>query len=71
MSMPLFAIPAEPASAGLIGIAAGSPVFSVERVTYLAGLKPFEFVQSIMRGDRYNIILGLAADRTPQGVREG
>ena len=66
-----FAVAADAVSAGLLGIAPGSPVFAVERVTTLANGRPFEFVQSVMRGDRYNIILDLAANRAPQAMREG
>lgn len=66
-----FAVAADAATAGLLGIAAGSPVFAVERVTLLANDGPFEFVQSIMRGDRYSIILDLSANRAPQATREG
>lgn len=65
------AVPAELAPATLLGIDVGSPVFSVERVTYLPDGKPFEYVKSIMRGDRYSIILQLAANRVPQAVRQG
>ncbi len=66
-----FAVPAGEEAAGLLDIAKGSPVFAVERVTFLASGKPFEFVQSILRGDRYNVILELVANRLPQAVREG
>ena len=66
-----FAIPAEAATAELLDIPTGWPVFSVERVTYLPTGKPFEYVQSMMRGDRYNIILELIANRVPQATREG
>ena len=66
-----FAVPAEPSAAELLGIASGSPVFAVERVTFLPGGEPFEFVQSIMRGDRYSVVLELVADRRPQATREG
>lgn len=65
-----FAVKAKPSIARLLGIASGSPVFEVERVTYLANGKPFEFVQSYMRGDRYNVILELRASRVPEAVRE-
>jgi DNA-binding GntR family transcriptional regulator len=44
-------------------------VFAVERVASLANGRPFEFVQSVMRGDRYNIILDLAANRTKQTMQ--
>jgi GntR family transcriptional regulator len=43
----------------LLGIRAGAPVFQVERITFLSNDKPFEFVQSIIRGDRYSIVLDL------------
>jgi GntR family transcriptional regulator len=54
-----FASLAQPAVAELLNIAPGSPVFAVERVTLLPNEKPFEFVQSIVRGDRYTIVLDL------------
>ena len=54
-----FAAAADPAAAELLGIPAGAPVFTVERVTLLANEKPFEFVQSVVRGDRYSIVLDL------------
>ena len=65
------AMAADAAAAQLLSIPMGSPVFAVERVTFLAGGQPFEFVESVMRGDRYSIILELAANRTPQARREG
>ncbi|MEX4008712.1 GntR family transcriptional regulator [Neoaquamicrobium sediminum] len=40
--------------AALLGIETGSPAFVVERITSDA-IGPFEFVHSIMRGDRYEI----------------
>jgi hypothetical protein len=43
----------------------------VERVTLLPNERPFEFVQSVVRGDRYTIVLDLvkpgAAVRDPRG----
>ena len=66
-----YAVAAEPSAAAQLGIEPGSPAFSVERITFLPGGRPFEFVQSLMRGDRYNIILELAVDRAPQAIREG
>jgi GntR family transcriptional regulator len=65
-----FAIRAKADLAKLLGVASGSAVFDVERVTFLPNGKPFEFVQSTIRGDRYSIILELAADRAPQAVRQ-
>lgn len=65
-----YAAAAEPATAELLGIPAGSPVFSVERVTLLTNERPFEFVQSVVRGDRYTIVLDLVkpgdASRDPK-----
>jgi GntR family transcriptional regulator len=65
-----FAVRAQPKVARLLGVRPGSPVFDVERITFLANGKPFEFVQSAMRGDRYNVILELVANRVPQAMRE-
>ena len=66
-----FAVAADAATAALLGIAVGSPIFSVERVTSLDNGRPFEFVQSAMRGDRYSIVLDLSASHAPQTTREG
>ena len=63
-----FAVLGEAETTELLGIPCDSPVFAVERVTFLPSGKPFEFVQSIMRGDRYSIILDLVANRVPQAV---
>lgn len=65
------AIPAERAVAELLGVPAGAPVFAAERVTFLPDGRPFEFVKSHMRGDRYSIVLDLVADRAPQTTRQG
>ena len=54
-----FAALADPAVADLLAIPVGAPVFTVERVTMLPNEKPFEFVQSVVRGDRYSIVLDL------------
>jgi GntR family transcriptional regulator len=43
----------------LLGIRRGAAVFCVERVTFLPNDRPFEFVQSTIRGDRYSIVLDL------------
>ena len=50
---------ADRAAAKLLGIQPGAPVFQAERVTFLPNGKPFEFVQSTIRGDRYSIVLDL------------
>jgi GntR family transcriptional regulator len=65
------AVPADPMPSELLRIVPSSPVLAVERITYLGTGKPFEFVQSLMRGDRYSIILELEANRFPQAVRRG
>jgi GntR family transcriptional regulator len=57
-----FASAADPAGAKLLGIPLGSPVFAVERVTMMPNERPFEFVQSIVRGDRYTIVLDLVKE---------
>lgn len=54
-----FATLADARSAAWLGIRPGSAVFQVERVTLLPNEKPFEFVQSMVRGDRYTIVLDL------------
>lgn len=54
-----FAATADAEAAGLLGITLGAPVFHVERVTHLPNERPFEFVQSVVRGDRYTIVLDL------------
>lgn len=59
---------ADAAAAELLGIAPGTPVFAVQRVTLLPNDKPFEFVQSIVRGDRYKIVLDLVKHGTGSGL---
>ncbi len=46
--------------AGLLRVAPGSPALAAERLTSLADGRPLEYVDSIMRGDRYRIVLDLA-----------
>ncbi len=60
---------ADAGPAELLGITAGAPVFVVERIAYLASGTPLEFVQSLMRGDRYSVVLELAAERRVGGRR--
>ena len=64
------AVPAEPIPAELLGVSPGSPLFAVERVTYLPNGQPFEFSRSVMRGDRYRMVLELAASRIAETARE-
>jgi GntR family transcriptional regulator len=58
-----FAMSADAESAVLLGIAAGAAVFAAERITYTKTGTPFEFTKSIMRGDRYSIVLNLEKGR--------
>jgi GntR family transcriptional regulator len=51
------AVPDEAAS--LLRVPAGSPALAAERLTALPDGRPLEFVRSIMRGDRYKIVLDL------------
>jgi len=46
--------------APLLRAPAGSPALAAERLTSLADGRPLEYVHSIMRGDRYRIVLDLA-----------
>ena len=46
--------------AGLLRVPAGSPALAAERLTRLEDGRPLEYVQSIMRGDRYKIVLDLS-----------
>ena len=46
--------------AALLKVPAGSPGLSAERLTTLADGQPLEYVRSIMRGDRYRIVLDLS-----------
>ena len=53
------------AEAPLLRTSAGSPAFAAERITYVADGRPLEYVKSIMRGDRYKIVLDLVKQPTP------
>lgn len=53
------AVPVPDDAAVLLRVAAGSPALSAERLTTLADGRPLEYVHSIMRGDRYKIVLDL------------
>lgn len=57
---------ADDATAALLDISAASPVFAVERVTFSLNERPFEFVQSTVRGDRYAIVLELVKNAGEQ-----
>ena len=45
--------------APLLRVPVGSPAMVAERVTFLADGRPLEYVQSVMRGDRYKIVVDL------------
>ncbi len=50
--------------ADLLGLPEGSVGMAAKRLTFLSDGRPFEFVNSVMRGDRYQIILDLVAERS-------
>jgi GntR family transcriptional regulator len=58
-----FAVTVEPSEARLLKVRANSPGLAAERVAYLASKRPFELVYSVMRGDRYKIVLDLMPDQ--------
>ena len=53
------AVPVTEEAAPLLRVPAGSPALAAERLTSLADGRPLEYVHSIMRGDRYKIVLDL------------
>ena len=53
------AILASGEDAALLQVSAGAPLFAAERITTSRAGRPFEFVRSVMRGDRYRIVLNL------------
>jgi len=63
-----FASAADDVAAALLQIAPGAPVFKVERVTLLPNERPFEYVMSIVRGDRYSVVLDLVKHGTGSGL---
>jgi len=54
------AVPVPDEAALLLQVPAGSPVLSAERLTTGADGRPLEYVHSIMRGDRYKVVLDLS-----------
>jgi GntR family transcriptional regulator len=58
-----FAVALEGEEAALLEAAEGSPALAAERVAFLTSERPFELVRSVMRGDRYRIVLQLASPR--------
>ena len=55
------AVAIEPDAARWLQVPAGSPALAAERMTSLADGRPLEHVASIMRGDRYAVVLDLVA----------
>ena len=53
------AVPVPEDVAPLLRATAGAPALKAERLTTLADGRPLEYVHSIMRGDRYKIVLDL------------
>ena len=49
----------ETGSYSLLQVPPGSAVLSVQRLACLPDGRPLEFVQSLMRGDRYRVVLEL------------
>jgi len=49
------------AEAHQLGLQPGAPALSAERLSVLADGTPLEYVWSVMRGDRYQIVLNLSA----------
>ena len=45
--------------ASWLQVAPGSPAMAAHRVAYLADGRPLEYVESMMRGDRYKVVLDL------------
>jgi GntR family transcriptional regulator, N-acetylglucosamine utilization regulator len=58
-----FAVLLEPDEAKLLKVPINSPGLAAERVAYLATGYPLELVYSIMRGDRYKIVLDLTRNQ--------
>jgi GntR family transcriptional regulator, N-acetylglucosamine utilization regulator len=50
--------------AALMGLPEGSVGLAARRLTYLSGGQPLEFVISVMRGDRYEVVLDLIKPQT-------
>lgn len=49
------AVPINESESGHLGVPVGSPALLMERVTFDARDRPFEYVKSVYRGDRYRI----------------
>jgi GntR family transcriptional regulator len=54
-----FAVRLEPEEARWLSVPEGSPALAAERVTFSDGGRALELVHSVMRGDRYQLVLEL------------
>ncbi len=48
-----------PDEAGILSIAEGTPVFAFTRTSYTSTGKPIEYLESLWRGDRYDLFVNL------------
>jgi GntR family transcriptional regulator len=55
----LIAVVVNGEEANLLRVPPGSPALAAERITFLPQGQPLEYAQSIMRGDRYKVVLDL------------
>src|SRR5438552_15132956 len=55
---------ARPATALMLGLAEGEPVLVMERLSELDNGRPFEYVRSWYRADRYHFAVRLGPPRT-------
>ena len=55
----LIAVVVDSEEANLLRVPPGSPALAAERITFLPQGQPLEYAQSIMRGDRYKVVLDL------------
>lgn len=55
----LIAVVVSTEQAALLKVAPGSAALAAERLTYLPHARPFEYARSVMRGDRYKVVLDL------------
>jgi len=56
----LIAVVVSQEDAALLRVPAGAAALAAERLTYRADDQPLEYAQSIMRGDRYKVVLDLS-----------
>lgn len=54
-----YAVRLEPEEASCLSVPEGSPALAAERITFSEGGRALELVHSVMRGDRYQLVLDL------------